>query len=65
MLASYCSTHAVVLEGEPEADRSKKSNQLAMSPSSCTLHSGRAVGYFLTKGLTVMALPRRGLPETT
>ena len=55
----------VALETEVEADRSRRSNRQAESPSSCSLQNGRAVGYFLTDNLKGVALPRRGLPERT
>ena len=53
----------VALEAEP--DRSRRSNRQAESPSSCSLQSGRAVGYFLTDNLKKQDLLMRGLPERT
>jgi hypothetical protein len=55
----------VALEAEAEADRSRRSNRQAGIPNSCSLQSGRAVGYSLTDNFKGVALPRRGLPERT
>jgi hypothetical protein len=62
-LGSCSSMITVALEAE--ANKSRRSSRQAENPSSCSLQSGRAAGYFLTDNFKMGLHLKRGLPEMT